>query len=308
MKRVRIITAIGTPLTGERDRLCEQSLAEHLDHQADAGIDGLLVAGTMGAQQMLGDTTWQGLVIESGRLNRGRFEMIAGVTDQSCARVLDRVEFAQSLPGLDGLMVLTPSAMPLSEAERADFYRAVADASRLPVFIYELAAATGVALGLQTLLDLSCHPNIAGVKLSGSLAKARQLRQRVADDFRVVPADPQMLDFCAAVGLWDEHLDGVFAACPHWAMQVVRAVADGDTAAADAAQQKINGLLRRWTETGQIFAAFTATMNACGIAGRYHPRPMRDLPDEVAQAMLNSPELQSLIALRPEADPLAVNG
>ncbi len=299
MARLKIITALGTPLQNERDELCRDGLAAHLDDQADAGIDGLLVGGTMGALQLLPDRTYQDLVRGSSELNRGRFELLVGITDHGLHRALDRARFVESVGGVDGLVALTPSGFGLSEPERADFYRHLADATRLPLFIYELAPATGVAFGVSTLAELSRHPNIAGIKISANLPKARAVRERLDASFRVIPAEPQLLDHCAVTGPWSEHLDGVWAATPHWAMAIATLAARGDHAAASGVQRRLNGLLQRWIDSGQIMAAFTATMNARGIPGRYHPRPLRDLPDAARRALLESPEVVELLRDHP---------
>lgn len=295
MNSVRLITALGTPLEGERDDLCVAGLEAQFDDQADAGVEGVLVAGTMGAMQMLTESTWASLVRASARLNRGRFELLVGVTDQSLARVLDRVRFVETVGGIDGVVALTPSAMALSEDERVDFYMAVADAAGLPVFIYELAPSTGVTLSLDALIRLSQHPNLAGVKISCNLIKARALVERVEPGFRVIPAEPQLLDLCASTGPWAEHLDGVFAATPHWGKAVLAHASAGHTDAASAAQRQINRLLQAWISTGQIMAAFTATMNHRGLPGRYFPRPLRDLDDATRASLLESDIVRELV-------------
>lgn len=296
MNPMQLITALGTPLEGEDDALCVDGLACQLDDQSRAGVPGILAAGTMGVQQMLSDATWRDLVRQTAELSRGRFEVLVGITDQSLQRVRDRLAYVETLRGVDGVVVLTPSAMPLTEAERMDFYRAIADASRLPTFLYELAPSTGVTLSLDALVELSAHPNIAGVKLSASLAKARTLREQTPEAFRVIPADPQMLDVCALSGIWREHLDGVFAATPDWAVRVTTLAAAGDAEAASRVQQQINGVLRQWVATGQVYAAFTATMNARGIPGRFHPKPMRSLTHPVARSMLGGGDVAGLLA------------
>lgn len=295
MKPVRLITALGTPLEGEGDDLCIDGLVGQLDDQADARMDGLLIAGTMGATQMLPDRTWQALVRQTSELNGRRFELLVGVTDQSLNRVLDRVSFAERVGKIDGLVALTPWGFGMTEADRVGFYRALADAAKLPVFIYDLQPMTGVTLSLEAVATLSEHPNIAGLKISCNLVKARALRERVKTGFRIIPAEPQLLDVCAASGLWSEHLDGVFAAAPHWSKAVVDQVAAGDFKGAAATQGQINRLLQCWFDTGQVMAAFTATMNARGIPGRYHPRPLSPMSEAARRQLLDSPELQSLL-------------
>ena len=67
MNRPYLISAIGTPLT-DNDELHVDGLAVHLDAQANASVDGILVAGSMGAMQLLADRTYGELVAQSVKL------------------------------------------------------------------------------------------------------------------------------------------------------------------------------------------------------------------------------------------------
>ncbi len=98
MADARFITAIGTPLD-EQDRLLVEGLAEQLNDQAEAGIDSLLVGGTMGLLPMQRDETWKELVTQSVALSRGRFELLVGATDISTGRILDRIRFLNTVSG-----------------------------------------------------------------------------------------------------------------------------------------------------------------------------------------------------------------
>jgi 4-hydroxy-tetrahydrodipicolinate synthase len=286
-------------LRADTDRLDPGALTAVIDDHADAGIDGVLIGGSMGVMQMLPDDVWNPMVHTAIEANRGRMELLVGVTDQSLARVLERVEALRGVEGIDGLVALTPSAFKLAEEELVDFYRAVADRAAQPVMLYELAPATGVALSVAAVARLAEHPNLAGIKLSVNLPKARQLRRVLPADFRVIPAEPQLLDLCAASGLWTEYLDGCFAVAPRWARAIADQAAAGHAAEAAATQARLNDLLGAWLATGQVVAAFTALLNARGLPGRYHPRPMRDLDPPARQALADSEPLRTLVESHP---------
>ena len=77
-----VISAVTTPLH-EDDSLHVEGLEAHLEEQWQAGIDGLLVAGTMGLMQLLTDRTYADLIEHALRISAGRGEIMVGVGDAS---------------------------------------------------------------------------------------------------------------------------------------------------------------------------------------------------------------------------------
>ncbi|RIK75940.1 MAG: dihydrodipicolinate synthase family protein [Planctomycetota bacterium] len=283
----RIVTAIGTPL--DRDEsLHREGLDRHLADQWSAGVDGILAAGSMGAMQMLRDQTYRDLIEATAAASRGRAELLVGVGDAGWARTRDRIELASRFH-IDGVVVLTPYLFRFSQQELIDYFTSLADVSPLPMYLYDLPALTGVALDVDLYAALARHPNIRGVKASGRLDFARQLRDRFGDRFRVIVAEPDRVAGLLREGFM-EHLDGMFAIAPQWIMALVRAAAAGDYHAADDYQRKLRALRERLLETGRVMGAFTALMNGRGIPGRFHAAPYASL-DEVGRAELAAAEI-----------------
>lgn len=277
------------------EQLNHEGLAAHLDDQARAGIDALLIAGSMGCMPMLREATWRELVTVAVEQNRGRFELLVGVTDQGLTRVLDRLAFVEQFRGIDGVAVLTPSLVRFSQDEFIAFYRAVADAARHPVMLYDLQVGTGVSMTVETLRNLSMHPNIAGVKISCDLPKATLLREAVdRSDFRIIPADSALVEATARLGYAD-HLEGMFAAAPEWSVGIARAVANGRLNEAGALQRRLTALKNRMIETGALMGAFSALMNARGVPGRFAPAPLRMLDPQERARFLGLAEVRELI-------------
>ena len=84
-----LITAIGTPLDAD-EHLCQEGLEQHLADQAQAGIDGILAAGSMGLMQMLRGDTYETLARRCSELWHGKGELLLGVGDAGCVRTLER--------------------------------------------------------------------------------------------------------------------------------------------------------------------------------------------------------------------------
>jgi len=272
MADARFITAIGTPLTDD-DRLHLEGLERQLDDQAAGGIDALLLAGTMGLLQLQTEQTWRDLITHGVKLARGRFELLIGVGDQSTARTLDRLAFVNGVDGIDGVVALTPSFFKFTEPQLIEYYTQVADESRYPLFIYDLQVLTGIHLSVDAVCRLAEHPNIAGIKISGNVPESARLKARLeGSPFRVIVAEPGLSDMVFRYG-FVEHLDGIYALCPHWATAQAHAAQQEDWDAAAAWQRKLTGIKELFMKY-PFSQVFTAVMNARGIPGKFAPRPM----------------------------------
>ncbi len=286
-----LITAIATPLCAD-DTLHEEGLEILINEQLQAGIDGLLIGGTMGAMQLLTDETYCRLIHRSIALARGRGELLAGAGDLSFARTWQRMQFLNTLP-LDGIAVLPPFFLPYDAEELFDYYHALADESRLPLYLYDVPQVTKVKLEMETVLKLAKHPNIRGIKCSDEPSYARQLIDLAGEHFRVIMAAPLMLDVFLRQGV-TEHVDGIFCLCPHRIVAIARAAVQQDWEQATAIQQGVNGAMRLLRKYG-LWRSFTALMNALGTPGLMKPRPHRQWSAAQTQAFLEVEETQTVL-------------
>lgn len=159
----RLITAMVTPFhaDGEIDLGQARKLAAHLvDVQRN---DALVISGTTGEAPTTSDTEkdtlLRAVVAEVG----DRAKVIAGVgtfnTDHTC-------ELARqaAAAGADGLLVVTPYySRPPQDAVAAHF-KLVADATDLPILMYDIPHRSGIPIETRTIIELADHPNIVGVK------------------------------------------------------------------------------------------------------------------------------------------------
>lgn len=288
--KCRFISALGTPLA-EDQSLHLAGLEAHLGDQWDAGIDGLLVAGTMGQMQLLADRTYRQLVERSVALSAGRGEVMVGVGDASFARTRDRIELVNRY-AIDAVVVLTPYFSAFSQDELVDYYLALADVARHPLYLYNLPSLTRSQLEVATVQRVAEHPNVAGIKCSVDLEFAKQIMERMGDRFRVIVAQPFDVDTLAREGIL-EHLDGIFTVAPAWTVTIGRAADAGDWPQAAAWQERLSHLLRLVRNGG--LAVYTALLNARGIEGNYAPRPYRPLSETQRLALLDDPVVQRLL-------------
>jgi 4-hydroxy-tetrahydrodipicolinate synthase len=294
MSKPNFISAIGSPLDPD-ENLHEAGLEAHLADQWAHGIGGVLVAGTMGMMQLLKWDTYRNLARRAVEISRGNGrggEVMVGAGDCSFARTRQRIEFLNTLD-IDGVVVLTPFFIGFSQQELIAYYRALADASKAPLFLYDLPQRTNCKIEFETVLKLAKHPNIRGIKCSDeALSYARRLIDTLGDPFRVIVAQPMLVDVTLKAGI-HEQLDGVYALAPALATNIGEFAARGDWPGAAAAQRKLTALLRFFHEYN--FSVFTTLLNARGIPGNYAPRPYAPLTPPEKKRVLASPEIRELL-------------
>lgn len=282
--RTHLISAICTPHTDE-DSLHVDGLAAHLDDQWRHGIGGVLIAGSMGLMQLLDDATYRDLVREGVRLAQGRGEVLVGVGDTSFKRTLQRIQYVEQFD-VDGVVVLSPFFFPLGQADLVHYFSSLADRSRKPLYLYDLPTTTRTNLELETVLTLSQHPNIRGIKCSGPWPATRRLMAHVDDRFRVIPAQPEIVDMLVQCGV-RSNLDGIFAVVPELTASIVEAAEQGDGKLAAARQSELTELLRLVCSRYPLFPACSALLNARGIPGNFFPAPMRPLEPALREQLLD---------------------
>ena len=298
MAEARFITAIGTPMTDDED-LFVDGLAAELTDQWAHGISGVLVAGSMGAMQLLKDQTYQQLVSHSVELSAGRGEILVGAGDAGYARTVQRIEFLNQFK-IDGVAVITPFFWEFSQVELIDYFMSIAEVSQAPIYLYDLPAISGVALTVDTVVELSKHANICGIKVSRELRHTRQLIDALDESFRVIVALPELVDISIRHGI-TEYLDGMWAVAPLWTVEIGRCAYQDQWSAAAEHQRSVIELREVLGRYG--FGAFTTTMNARGIPGRFAPRPHEAPQGERRAQLLAEPIVQRLLAEDP-----AMNG
>ena len=290
MARANLISAVGTPLEQD-ESLHMEGLMRLLDLQWRAQINGVLIAGTMGLLQLLRDQTYAALVKHSAAYCKGKGEILIGVGDAGFARTADRINFVNDF-AVDGVVALAPYLVKFRRDELLDYYRALADLSRAPLFLYDLPSLTGVKLDVQMVVELSHHPNIGGIKCSGDLSDTMELITCVGSSFRVVVAQADQVDTLCQQGVVDQ-LDGVFSLVPEWTVEIVTAADAGDWIAAARAQRKLNETLRLLREYG-VFPAYHELLRLRGIPGLFAPKPFQLLSDAKCQSLAALPLVKSL--------------
>lgn len=289
-----MITALGTPLTSEEE-LHIPGLEAHIHDQLAHGINGFLVAGTMGLMQLLTESTYRQLVEQSVHFNAGKAELLVGVGDTSFVRTRDRIRMVEQFD-IDGVVALAPFFLKFSQEDLVDYYLLLADLSSKPLYLYDLPQTTGTKLEVETVLKLAEHPNIHGIKCSDHFVTIRPVLDSIGDEFRVIVAQPNLMDVLLRSGV-REHLDGIYGLVPEWIEKMVAATESEDWNELALIQQDLSELLRLLvTSSAPLFSTVTTILNMRGIPGNFAPRPMRPLTAAEQAQLSEHPLIQKLFA------------
>jgi 4-hydroxy-tetrahydrodipicolinate synthase len=292
----RLISALCTPLKDD-ETLDVAGLAVHLDDQWRNGISGVLIAGSMGLMQLLDDPVYRDLVQYGVGMAQGHGEIMVGAGDASFTRTLHRIQFVEQF-NVDGIVVLAPYFETFGQADLIGYFTALADRSHKPLYLYDLPGVTRTKLERETVLQLSKHPNIRGIKCSGDWTAAWRLMNSVDDDFRVIPAQPLMIDLLVRGGVRD-NLDGIFAVMPNLAASIAIAAEQGDYTKAAERQCQLAAALDVVCGKYSLLPACSAIMQARGVPIRVHPIPMEALSAEQTEQLVAEPALQGVFPQSP---------
>ncbi|HET9654639.1 MAG TPA: 4-hydroxy-tetrahydrodipicolinate synthase [Kineosporiaceae bacterium] len=157
-----VLTAMVTPFDadGRVDLQAAQRLASHL---VDGGCDGLVISGTTGESPTTSDAEKDDLLRAVLEAVGDRARIVAGVGTNDTHHTIELAKSAEKA-GAHGLLVVTPYYnKPPQEGLRAHF-TAVADATALPVILYDIPGRSGVPIQTETLVRLAEHERIIAVK------------------------------------------------------------------------------------------------------------------------------------------------
>jgi 4-hydroxy-tetrahydrodipicolinate synthase len=170
---------------------------EQLCHDyLDAGSAGIVALGTTGEATALDAAEQRAVIDACARVCAARdAQLIVGAGTNSTAKTIAAVEGLAGTPALTAALIVVPYYVRPSEAGIVAHYQAVADASPVPVVVYNIPIRTGRNLGPAGMLELAHHPRIIGVKQAvGALdADTLEILAGAPADFAVLGGDDPFL-------------------------------------------------------------------------------------------------------------------
>ncbi len=236
-----VITAMVTPFgpDGSLDLAAAASVARHL---VANGSDGLVVAGTTGEGPVLTDP--ERIDLFRAVVEAVDAPVIASTGTNDTAHSVLMTREAKAV-GVDGILAVTPYYNRPSPAGLSAHFRAIAEASDLPVVLYDIPVRSGRRIGSQLTLALAREvPTILGVKdATGDVASAATVVAESPEGFDVYCGDDSLTLPFTSIGAV-----GVVSVAAHWAgrlfAEMIAAHRDGDVRRAMQVNQRLAGSYR----------------------------------------------------------------
>ena len=218
--------AMVTPFNsdGSVDYLGLEKLTNHL---VDGGVNYLVVMGTTGENPTINNEEQQAILQKVKEVNARRLPIVIGIGGNSTAAVVERLK-SENLEGVDGILCVSPYYNKPSQEGIYQHYKAVSDATPLPVIMYNVPGRTGSLVSAETTLRIAQLPNIVCTKeASGSLDICMDVIRGAPEDFGVISGDDNYTMPYIAAGM-----QGVISvlgnAYPKEFSQMVNYALDGD--------------------------------------------------------------------------------
>lgn len=192
-------TAIITPIT--RDGVDFDAFGRLIDWQIESGIDALVVSGTTGESSTMTDEEHRDVIAYAVKRVAGRVPVIAGTGSNDTDYAVDLTRFACQA-GADAALVVTPYYNKATQKGLVKMYSTIADASSIPLILYNVPSRTGVNIEPATFAELADHPMISGIKeAGGNISKVVQTRALVGDKLDLYSGnDDQVIPLLAMGG------------------------------------------------------------------------------------------------------------
>jgi len=244
-------TALVTPFKAD-GQLDKAALAKLVDFQIREGIDFLVPCGTTGESATLTMAEHLGVVEIVVQRANGRVPVIAGAGGNNTAHVIEMAKQIADL-GVDGLLSVTPYYNKPTQEGLFQHYRALAEAVKLPIIVYNVPGRTSTNLLPDTVVRLSAIDNIIGIKEAcGDINQITELAMKIPSGFKIISGDDAMtlpIITLGGVGV----ISVISNQVPKMMAELTRLCLEGQLGAARTLQRKLYALMKlNFIETNPI--------------------------------------------------------
>ena len=191
-------TAIVTPMTA--DGIDYETLGRFLEFQIENGINAIVVMGTTGENATIEFDDQKEVIRFTVEKVAKRVPVIAGTGTNNTAHVLHNTKNACEV-GADAILVVTPYYNKATQNGLYEHFKTVADASTVPVILYNVPGRTGCNLLPKTVARLAEHPNIVGIKeATGNMAQMVEIMHLCGDKIDVYSGEDALTVSMMAMG------------------------------------------------------------------------------------------------------------
>lgn len=283
------LNGIYPPLPSSFDKdenLALNKMRDNIKKLSEFDLRGFLVLGSNGELVNLSEKEKESVYEMAREAIPSAKLMIAGTGGQSTRETISLTK-AAARAGADAVLVLNPfyyKGLMTTEALKSH-YHAVADASEIPVIIYNMPGNSGMDMDANTIITISDHPNIIGMKDSGgNVVKMGDIRYRVKPEFQILAGSAGFLIPAMSVGA----IGGILASAniaPAKCLSMYDSFLDGKMDKARQIQLEMiplnDAVTRKWG-----VPALKAAMDYIGLYGGPSRKPILPVSSTVEAELL----------------------
>ena len=276
-------TAIVTPMTPTG--IDYEALGRFIEFQIESGINAIVVMGTTGENATIDYADQTKVIAYTVEKVAGRVPVIAGTGTNNTEHVLHNTQNACAV-GADALLVVTPYYNKATQNGLYQHFKAIADASTVPVILYNVPGRTGCNLLPRTVARLAEHPNIVAIKeATGNMAQMAQIMHLCGDKIDVYSGEDALTVPMMAMG-GAGTISVLSNVAPRQAVAMTNACMAGDFAAAAKMQCDLLPLIDAlFSEVNPIPAK--AAVSAMGFGEENLRLPLTPMEDDTRAVLFN---------------------
>ena len=220
-----VFPALLTPFTAG-DELDLSMFARNLQAQVDAGVDGVILGGTLGEASVLTTKEKEKLVQFTVEFAGGRIPVVLNIAEGSTKEALRQVVKAREW-GADGLMLLPPMRYKPDHRETVEYFKTIARSTDLPIMLYNNPVDYKTEITIEMFDDLTTEKNITAVKESTrDITNVTRMLNCFGDRFRIMCGVDTlaMEELCMGAHGW---VAGLVDAFPNETVAVYQMVKNG---------------------------------------------------------------------------------
>jgi len=198
----------------------------NLDAQLEAGVDGIVLGGSLGEASTLVNGEKNELLVFTKESVEGKVPVIMNVAEQTTRGAITAINDAEN-HGADGLMLLPPMRYNADDNETLEFFKTIATNTSLPIMIYNNPVDYKIMVTLELFDELAAYPNIQAVKESTrDVTNVTRMFNRFGDRFKILTGvDPLAMEsLCMGADGW---VAGLVDAFPRETVAIYRLVKAG---------------------------------------------------------------------------------
>lgn len=255
-------------ITDDEGKIDYDLWGKHLDHLADAGVNGVLLFGSIGEFYSVSLADKEAALEFAVKRVGERMKVFAGVGDTTYANVIEFTKFAEKA-GADAVLAVSPYYFGPSPLTAENYFGGIAEATKLPVILYNFPARTGTDLTPELVASLAAkHPNICGIKDTvdtiSHTRKVIRVARAVNPDFTVFSGFDEYY-LVNRVSGGNGVLCGLTNVEPETFVKMHAAYEEGDFATAVACAERISKLMAVYDVCDLFVSAIKAAVKVKGL-------------------------------------------